>query len=386
MRWLAGVVALAAATSAGAAVEIVITRPTPGEVIFGQVTITAEVRASEAVSRVSFLVDGRLVGEVSAPPFEVATDVGADNVEHRVQVIARTASGNRAEAAVVTGKIVIDQEVTYRLQQLYVSVMRGGSRVLDLEKDEFEIRDEGDRQEILTFARGDVPFTAVVLLDASLSMQGPRLAAAQEGARAFFSGMRGLDEGKLVLFSDRAVVSTPFTGVSDVLLAGISGAVAGGGTTLNDQLFLALKLLEWRQGRRVVVVLSDGLDAHSVLSASDVLLKARQSQALVYWIRLHEKASGKLEDLFSPWRDAAWYHQQVKVLAEVAEQSGGRVVIAEHGEIAGAFSGILRELREQYVLGYYPTSQSHDGRWRSVRVKVARDKVTVRARGGYLDL
>jgi VWFA-related protein len=261
--------------------------------------------------------------------------------------------------------------------------------LLDLEKDEFEIRDEGERQEILTFARGDVPFAAVVLLDTSLSMQGPRLVAAQAGARAFFSGMRGLDEGKLVLFADRSVVSTPFTSVSEVLLAGISGAVAGGGTTLNDQLYLALKLLERRQGRRVVIVLSDGLDANSVLSVSDVLLKARQSQALVYWIRLHQtsaKSSGKLGDLFSAWRDATWYHQQIKILEEVAVQSGGRVVMAEQAEIPQAFGEILRELREQYVLGYYPTVQHHDGRWRSVRVKVARDKVTVRAREGYLDL
>ena len=208
--------------------------------------------------------------------------------------------------------------------------------------------------------------TAVVLLDSSLSMQGPRLAAAQAGARAFFQGMRTLDEGKLLLYNDQSVVSTPFTNVPEVLLAGISGATAAGGTTTNDHLFTALKLLERRQGRRVVVLLSDGLDAHSVLSGADVLLKARQSQALVYWIRLREGAgngSDELPPLFSAWRNAAWYREQLRTLTEVVQQSGGRVqVVKEIAEIGPAFEEVMRELRDQYVLGYYPTKQKDDGR------------------------
>lgn len=390
MRWFAGVALTLWVAVAEGSVEVLITRPAPGEVVFGEVTIVAEVRASEAVAKVSFLVDGRSVRELTRPPYEVATDVGADNVEHRLQVIARTVSGASAEATLTTPKIAVDEEVTYELQQLYVSVMAGGRRVLDLEKADFQVLDEGDSQEILTFARGDVPLTAVVLLDSSLSMQGPRLAAAQAGARAFFSGMRSLDEGKLMVYSDQSLVSTPFTNVPEVLLAGISGAAASGGTTTNDHLYLALKLLERRQGRRVVVLLSDGLDAHSVLSGADVLLKAQQSQALVYWIRLREGTAGGSDEvppLYSAWRNAAWYRDQIKTLTEVVEQSGGRVQsVKEIAEIGPAFEEVMRELRDQYVLGYYPTRQKDDGRWHGVKVKVARRGVEVRTREGYLDL
>lgn len=390
MRWLAGVLMTCCVAAAQASVEVVITHPAPGEVVFGEVTIAAEVRASEAVAKVSFFVDGRPVRELTKPPYEVATDVGADNVEHRLRVTARTVSGASAEAVLTTPKIVVDEEVTYELQQLYVSVAAGGKPVLDLDKGDFEVLDEGDTQEILTFARGDVPLTAVVMLDSSLSMQGPRLAAAQAGARAFFGGMRALDEGKLLLYNDQSVVSTPFTNVPEVLLAGITGAAAAGGTTTNDHLYMSLKLLERRQGRRVVVLLSDGLDAHSVLSGADVLLKARQSQALVYWIRLREatgNGSEELPPLFSAWRNAAWYRDQIRTLTEVVEQSGGRVqTVKEIAEIGPAFEEVMRELRDQYVLGYYPTQQKDDGRWHTVKVKVARRGVEVRTREGYLDL
>jgi len=316
--------------------------------------------------------------------------MGQDNVEHRVRVVAKTVGGGTAEATLVTPRIAVDEEVTFELQQLYVSVTNDGRSVLDLDKKDFDVFDDGKRQEVLTFARGDVALTAVVLVDASLSMQGPRLAAALAGARAFFSGMRSLDEGKLLVYNDHTELSTPFTNVPEVLLAGLAAVKAGGGTTVNDHLYLALKLLEQRQGRRVVVVLSDGLDAHSVLSASDVLLKARQSQALVYWIRLQEgvkEGDADLPPLFSAWRNAAWYRQQLKTLDETVVESGGRVTaVRELSELAPAFAEVMRELREQYVLGYYPSNQKDNGRWHEVKVKVARDGVKVRTREGYLDI
>lgn len=388
-RLLAGLlVAWTAAAEAG--VEVVITRPAAGEVVFGEVSIAAEVTSGERITRVTFMVDGRAVRELTHPPWEVVANMGQDNAEHRLRVVARTVGGDSGEATLVTPRIVVDEEVTFELQQLYVSATSDGERVLDLEKGDFEVFDEGDRQEILNFARGDVALTAVVLVDASLSMQGPRLAAALAGARAFFSGMRALDEGKLLVYNDHTELSTPFTNVPEVLLAGLAGVKAGGGTTLNDHLYLALKLLEQRQGRRVVVVLSDGLDANSVLSASDVLLKARQSQALVYWIRLQEGTKGdatELPPLFSAWRNAAWYREQLRTLDEMVVEGGGRVtVVQELSELAPAFAEVMRELREQYVLGYYPSDQKDDGRWHKVKVKVGRDGVKVRTREGYLDI
>jgi Ca-activated chloride channel family protein len=381
---------IALLATAAQPVEVTITSPPAGYAAFGQVTVAAEVKAGEPVRKVVFFVDERQVGAVTVRPFSVVANLGQDNVEHHFRVVAHLASGASGEATLVTPRIAVDQEVRFDLQQLYVSARMGEERVLDLKREEFEVFDGGEDQEITAFARGDIPFTAVVLLDSSLSMQGERLTAALSGAQAFIAGMRPLDEVKLVVYCDHTIKTTPFTSVPDVLVAGLSGIAAHGGTTLSDHLFLALKLLEERQGRRVVVVLSDGIDSHSALSMPEVLFKARQSQALIYWIRLQDEPGGQNADdkvsLFSAWRDKDWYREHLRLLRRGVEESGGTITsVRKLDEIRPAFHGILEELREQYVLGYYPKDLQHDGRWRKVKVKVGRSGVRLLAREGYLD-
>ena len=154
---------------------------------------------------------------------------------------------------------------------------------------------------------------------------------------------------------------------------------------------LGLKELEVRQGRRVVVVLSDGIDAHSVLSpAEDMMAKARHSQAIIYWLRLPMGQRGTdapFPSLSSSWRNSDEYEESYKLLEETIEESGGRIEPIDSLEaIEPAFRGIVKELREQYALGYYPAEARYDGSWRQVRVKVSRPRLKVRTRDGYLDL
>ncbi len=381
--------------TAAPGVTVRITSPPPGQAAYGVVKVHADVQPAGAIAEVTFAVDGRLFATLQRPPFEASTDVGPDNVEHRFEVVAATAAGETGRAELVTPRIEADQEVQVELRQLFVTVHREGKKVLDLRPEELRVFDDDEEQRIVTFAGGDTPFTAVLLLDSSSSMEGARLKAAVDGARTFAAAMRRLDEAKLLVFSDRLLHTTPFSGVGEVLLAGLGTVSARGGTAVNDNLFLALSLLDGRQGRRLVVLLSDGADSHSALAMSDVIRKARESQALVYWIRLEPegKASGS-GSLVSPWHDAAWYRNQMSLLDEAAGTTGGRVVVVRRtDEIAPAFAEIVRELREQYTIGYYPSGRRHDGRWRKVSVKVSRglaDKLThgayqVSTRGGYVD-
>ncbi len=370
--------------------QVIITSPTAGSVAFGSVRVKAMVVPAEARPSVVFWVDGRAVMELTSPPYETSVDVGQENAGHVFRVVATSEDGTTDEDTVQTGEIPVNDRMTVELQQLYVTVTRDGKRVLDLQKGNFTVWDDGRRQDIVTFARGDIPLTAVVLLDSSLSMKGARLRAAREGADVFFRSMKPLDEGKLLVFSDRTRVSTPFTDVPEVLMAGLAQLSASGGTALNDNLYLALKLLEERQGRRVVVVLSDGVDSHSVLSMKDVLAKARESQALIYWIRLGNAridTLGALTQTFSTWRGGEWYKEQSSLLEETVAQSGGRIVeVPKIGGIPSAFKEILSELREQYVLGYQPTDQRNDGSWRKVEVRVGVPGTRVLTRGGYVDM
>ncbi len=384
-------IALLAALPAFAesSISVSLDRPDPFTPVSGPVTIEAVVVAEETIERVAFYVDGVVVGELEEPPYTLATDVGDDNVEHRFQVVAYGESGATGSGSLRTPAFRVDEVVSITLQQLYVTVTSGGERLTDLTRDDFVVYDEGERQRIVTFARGDVPFTAAVLVDSSVSMEGHKLRSALAGAEAFFRGMQRLDEGKLLVFSDRILHATPFTTFQEVLTAGLSRVTARGGTALNDHLYLALKQLESRQGRRVVVLLSDGVDSHSVLQMAEVAANARRSQALIYWLRLPYRdgdAGAELPSISSPWRSREEYRREYEALRRTVEESGGRVEpLSSLDEITPAFAGILAELREQYVLGFYPERARHDGGWRRLSVRVRPQGAEVRCREGYVD-
>ncbi len=368
--------------SAGYAADARITSPLP-EPVFGKVEFTVDVGDVAGVLRVEMKVDGRLVASPTAPPYRALVDVGEDNRAHRFEANVITASGIAARAAVTTPAIQIDQEVNVALRQLYVTVTRGDERVSGLRRSDLKIFDDGREQGIVTFEGGDAPFTSVLLVDASESMHGGRLEAALRGAQGFARGMRELDETSLILFSDRTRHTTPFTDDADTIVDGLAGIEAKGGTAVNDHLYLALEMLEARQGRRVVVLFSDGADVLSVLRMKDVLWKAQRSQAAIYWIRLQE---GNPHARFtSAWRGAVANQREEELLEQAVRESGGRIeTLRSIDDVEASYQSVIDELRSQYVLGYYPSNPRHDGSWREVEVRAGRG-LRARTREGYID-
>lgn len=363
---------------------VTITSPPAGQPAFGDVELSAEIVEGEAVI-VRFLFDGRVVGELESPPYQTTVDAGQENRPHRFEVQAISADGEVGTALMVTPAIRIDDEIEAELQQLYVTVTRQDQRILDLEQEDFRIYDDQFRQQIVTFARGDVRLTAALLIDSSTSMKGRRLRFALRGATAFLSGLREIDDASLLLFADRLLYSTPFSNDVATLTEGLSKANATGGTSLNDHLYLALKKLESRQGRRVVIVLSDGIDSHSSLRMADVFWLARRSRALIYWIRINPGGGDPTKRL-SAWKNPETYKEEYRLLTRTVESSGGRIVDLDNLQAAeDAFQGILDELREQYVIGYYPSSSRNDGSWHDVRVEVDGGNLNIRAQKGYVD-
>ena len=364
--------------------------PRQGDEVIGEIEIEADVVAANEVRDVVFFVDGRPIGVLSTAPYRLTFNLGDENRSHTFEVVATDNQGNQARASATTIPVPIGGEYEVDLQQLYVTATLGDSRVLDLERGDFTILDEGRAQDLVTFEGGNVPFTAALLIDASASMYGLKMDAARAGATAFIQGMRELDQGKVVVFSDVIQNSTPFSGAREVLAAGLIGATGQGGTAVNDNLYSAFKLLSARQGRRLVVLLSDGIDTHSALDGEDLLYHARRSQAMVYWIRLMSSQDardrGDRLQYVSAWRTPEEYRQQIVSLREVVELSGGRIIPARSPEeIEPVFVEILRELREQYALGYYPDRQRKDNSWHRIKVKVDRPGVSIRTHDGYLD-
>ena len=112
-------------------------------------------------------------------------------------------------------------------------------------------------------------------------------------------------------------------------------------------------------------------------------LKVRRSDTLIYWIRLQNRPR---ESFSSAWRDFEGNRREWQGLERAVKESGGRIEnLQDVDGFEDAFESIMRELREQYVLGYYPSHRRLDGSWRSVRVRVRQPGVRVRFRAGYTD-
>lgn len=377
--WLA---AAALGQSPDEPAEVVFYAPSEREAAFGDIDIEVDVYADD-VREVVFLVDGAEVGRVDRPPYKVTVPLGDDFRAHRFEVLAIGPRGEMVRGVRETPALRIDDRIELELRQLYVTVDHSadeGSGLLEM--DEFRILDNAVPQRIVTFERGDAALTVALLVDASDSMRGGHLEAALEGVRTFLEGMRELDEAALYLFADSIRYRSPFLERAESLRGALSEVEAGGGTAINDALYLAIQQLEDRQGRRVVVLLSDGSDIHSALEARDVLWAMRRCRSLVYWIEL---ADGGGAGKTSPWRTFERHLEEREGLERLVAESGGRIVpISSPDEAADAFRDILAELRRQYVLGYYPSQVDRDGRWHAVDVKIARKGYKARTRGGYI--
>lgn len=368
-----------------AAPSVRIVSPPPNQPLFGEVEIRAEVTGA-AASRVEFYLDSLRVGVAEAPPWRIVVDVGQQNADHSVEVVAYGPSGPIGTASLRALPLQIDDEIEVGLQQLYVVVDRGGQRANDLTREDFTILDDGVPHEIITFERGEIPFTAVLLVDSSTSMAS-RLRTAVDGAKTFVGGMKRLDEAKMILFSDRILLETPFTSVPSILTLGLSGVQAQGGTALNDALYLGLKRLEGRQGRKVVVLVSDGVDIESILTMEQVQKIARQNQAVLYWLRLRRQDEALPQsEIFSAWRDGEGHRREMELLKSAVLESGGRIeTLDDLEQIQTALQALLRELREQYVLGYYPSQSKGRGTWHDLELRVRGDGLQVRTQEGYLE-
>ena len=384
---LALVAAVRPADAAEPRIEVAILEPGPFDPVSGEITVELEVESTEPIERIDLYVDGVLRSQLAEPPYRAVLDLGPENEEHIFRAVAHGTSGASGEMTLQTPAFEVDETIDVPLQQLYVTVLRGGDRVTGLPRGAFTVYDDGRRQEIVTFEGGDAPMTAVMLVDSSESMRGERLAAAIRGARAFTAGMRDLDEAMTILFADRLLAASPFTDQPAVLTASLDGIDAGGGTALTDHLFAAIKTLDGRQGRRVVVVLSDGQDVYSALSMDDILWKIRRSQAIVYWLQLRERhPNAEPGHYSSAWRNAEANRREFETLRTIVRESGGRVrEIGSVDEVEPAFRAILAELRDQYVIGYYPTDLRKDGSWRPVEVEVSGFGNRARVREGYVD-
>lgn len=342
-----------------------------GGVVAGKTPIECEISGGSGGEKVSFYIDGRLVFVDTTPPYAYDWDAGAKPSSKSIRVVVTSPDGRSAEARVHTVGIDSTEEVEVKLRQISVTVLdEKGEFVKDLELNNFQVFEDGRRVGITHFYKGDAPLSLILLLDVSRSMlTGLRIEKSKTAAIEFLQSLRPQDKVMTIAFNHGVYPLGDFTTDRASLVKTIGTLKADGGTCLYDTLIAACRKLGERDGRKIVVVFSDGRDEHSTASLSDATDELLRGDTTLYAVGL---------GILSQERG------QKQILDDWTKQSGGRAFFSDNiADVGRFYAAISEELRWQYSLGFPPAASSRS--WHDLRVNVVgRSGIRVRSRTGYL--
>jgi Ca-activated chloride channel homolog len=270
------------------------------------------------------------------------------------------------------------QEPTFRagtqIVPVYATVTDTQGRLVpSLEQDDFTILDNGKPQEITFFQNEVTPFTVVVMMDYSASMTA-NLDLLEAAAEQFLLRMLPADKGQVGAFSDKIQFSGTFTSDRDDLIGAINDLQFGNPTRLWDAVDASMEELKDVEGRKVVLVFTDGDDTASRTGMGDVLDRAREEEVMIY-------AIGLQSEFFNGQRVVR--SRPDRSLRRVAEETGGGYFeLQKTAELAPTFTRVAQELHSQYTLGFSPTML--DGREHKLEVRMKQAGTSARARRSYI--
>ena len=268
--------------------------------------------------------------------------------------------------AVLAGSLVLarqDQPIfksNVRTVPIYATVVDPGGRLVpDLEQSDFQILDNGKPADVTLFSNESQPFSAVVMLDTSASMTA-NLKLLNRAAEQFLLRLLPVDKAQVGAFNDKIQLSGTFTNNRDELIGALNDLYFGNPTRLNDGIAAGLDALQGIEGRRVVLVFTDGEDTSSKTGFKTVLERARDEEVMVYSIGLESEYFNGVRVVKSrPSRD----------LRKISDETGGGYFeLLKTADLAPTFTRVAQELRSQYLIGFAPASL--DGKVHKLEVKV----------------
>jgi Ca-activated chloride channel family protein len=307
------------------------------------------------------LFAGMLV--ISASLCSGVAEDGARSNEARVAITPRVPQA-RDLAGRTAGNIRLDVKVVL----IPVSVTDIWDRpIAGLRKEDFHLYEDNVEQKIAYLSNEEAPASVGLIFDSSGSMAN-KIETSIAAVDQFFKTNLPGDEFLLVKFSDRPHLMTGFTDDIEEISGWLHSIRAGGWTALHDAIYLGVqKMKKAKNARRALLVLSDGGDNNSRYSAPEIRNLVREADVRVYSV-------GLLLGLL----------QGSRLLEKISEETGGRMIkVRKLDELPSAIEKLSRDLRSQYVLGYYSSNAQNDGRYRKVRVQVNQPTVHASWRHGY---
>ena len=359
--------------------RVELTAPVQDDVLSGRVEMRARVYADRPadVLFVEFEVDHRVLFADADPPYEliwstreaaahsiVARAFGPSGavVEHAVETLARP------YAAAEAGEVFRS-----RVDQVEIFVHVEGRGTLD--PADFSVLEAGVTQPISAIdLSADLPVAVGFMLDSSGSMVG-QLGYAIDTAGIFIDGIvqREQDKAFVMSFADLPTVLQLFTNDTDRLVTSLDLISRGRHTRLYDSIVTAARQFEGHEGRRALVMLSDGRDSDSDARLAEAIVAAQHHDVAIYPVAVG--LSGR-------------YFRERRVLQRLADETGGEVFfLGTRDNPSRIYEQIARDLREQYRITYTPLNPSGDGGWREIEIRLAdpqrSNQRKLRTRPGY---
>lgn len=254
-----------------------------------------------------------------------------------------------------------------------------GRLVTGLSQGQFTVYEDHVKQKINTFSTDDAPISVGIVFDSSGSM-ADKIEKSREALDAFFQTANPQDQFFIVDFSGEPHLLGGFSDNPNRLLNRIAFIPAHGRTALLDAIYLGLdEMRQASHSRKALLIISDGGDNHSRFTEAEIRNVVRESDVEIYAI-----------GIFSPVGDRYTPEEQEgpELLSDICAESGGRMfTVQDVDELPDIAEKIGEELRNQYLLGYIPTDQKRNGKWRKIRVKLhpppGLPPLTVYAKAGY---
>jgi Ca-activated chloride channel family protein len=261
-----------------------------------------------------------------------------------------------------------------RVVPSFVTVTDDTNRlVTDLTREDFEILDNGRSQEITIFDNEVRPFSVVVMLDTSISMTH-RLDDLYAGAEQFLLRLLPHDKAMVGGFNDKIEFSSGFSSDRNSLIAALKHLDFGNETHLYDAVHASLDQFDKVEGRKVILLFTDGADFGSRLGSGKALERARDGEVMIYGIGLEtEFFNGQSVVRSKP----------DSILNRFANETGGGFFdLKKNADLNASFTRIAQELRSQYLLGFSPASL--DGKVHRLEVRIKRPGLKARSRRSYV--
>ena len=248
-----------------------------------------------------------------------------------------------------------------KLVNVFVTALdQKGAPIGGLTQDNFKLTEDGIPQKIAVFSReSELPLSIVLAIDVSLSTKRDLKFELESARRFVHSLMRSQDALALYQFSEHVDELVKFTSNLQRIDDGISRAHVGSATALYDAVYLGSRALSKRQGRKVMVVITDGGDTMSQVKYQEALRAAQESEALMYSLIVQPINA-------DAGRDVGGEH----ALIQMSNDTGGKYFFASLSDLDKVFQQVSDELRTQYLLAYYPTKRLTTGDFRRIGVQV----------------